>query len=98
MVFGELLVKHISENMLADQIDQALVDRYLDNAGEISYAPTSDRSIISQINEMVMDAKDIMEMNRAKTGDLGISKHSFYLNCLLNTCRVVIIVINGVIF
>ncbi|CAH1214367.1 hypothetical protein PAECIP111893_03788 [Paenibacillus plantiphilus] len=78
--FGELLVKHISENMLADEIDQALVNRYLDNVGESSYAPTSDRSIVSQINEMVSVAQQIMEMNMAKTGDLGINKVNRFMN------------------
>ena len=40
-----------------------MVDKYTQNCRDVSYAPTSDRSIIGQINEMIMVAKYEMEGN-----------------------------------
>ncbi|MDU0331044.1 DUF6933 domain-containing protein [Paenibacillus barengoltzii] len=67
--FPNLFVKHISRNLLADGMEQALVDKYTQNCRDVSFASTSDRSIIGQINEMIMVAKYEMEGNLDEFGD-----------------------------
>lgn len=78
--FGELIVKQISSNLLADGMEQALVDKYLQKYGEVSYTPTSDRSIIGQINEMIMVAQYEMEGNIIESGDPEIDQVNRMLN------------------
>lgn len=81
--FGDLIVKHISDNLLADGMEQDLVDKYLQNCGDVSYTPTSDRSIIGQINEMIMVAQDEMEDYIDEFGDPGIDQVNRFLNRFL---------------
>ncbi|MGO4548312.1 hypothetical protein AB4Z29_26335 [Paenibacillus sp. 2TAB23] len=58
-----ILVEHLQDNLLRDGADQGLIDTYLSGARGISYTPTSNRSIISQVNEMVMVAWDELDRN-----------------------------------
>jgi hypothetical protein len=46
----QLFKKALTEALLAEGIDQAMIDRYLDQAGPISYGKTTNRSITAQIN------------------------------------------------
>jgi hypothetical protein len=46
----QLLKKALTEVLLAEGIDRATIDRYLDQAGPISYGKTTNRSITAQIN------------------------------------------------
>lgn len=78
--FDDLIVKQISDNLLADGMEQVLVDKYLLNCGDVSYTPTSDRSIIGQINEMIMVAQYEMEGNIDEYGDPKIDQVNRFLN------------------
>ncbi|CAM4176297.1 hypothetical protein L1N85_13685 [Paenibacillus alkaliterrae] len=78
--FSDLIVKQLSDNLLADGIEQALVDNYLQNRGDVSYTPTSDRSIIGQINDMIMVAQYVMNGNIIDTGDPEIDQVNRMLN------------------
>lgn len=78
--FNDLVINKILENLLADNMGQMLVDKYLSNLGEINYTPTSDRSIIGQINEMIMVAQYEMERNIDEFGDPEIAEVNRFLN------------------
>lgn len=57
MKFDELVREGIKENLLADQFDQNIVENYLSHCDTVSFASTSERSIISQINDMILLTK-----------------------------------------
>ncbi|MBD2872556.1 hypothetical protein IDH41_28645 [Paenibacillus sp. IB182493] len=78
--FGELIKKQISDNLLADGLKEAWIDKYLQYSENVSYTPTSDRSILSQINEMIVVAKYEMEGNIVETGDPEINQVNRMLN------------------
>jgi hypothetical protein len=79
-VFDEVVVKAIAENLLADGVDKITIEKYLQRCGSISYTSTSDRSIISQVNEMIMMTKIQMENDRVD----GIETNIYELNRWLN--------------
>ena len=56
-------IEHIQENLRLDGADQQLIDAYINGITGIGYTPTSNRSIISQINEMIMVAGDELVHN-----------------------------------
>ncbi|WP_138756190.1 DUF6933 domain-containing protein [Paenibacillus sinopodophylli] len=58
-----IILEHLQDNLLRDGANQALIDTYLSAAEGISYTPTSNRSIISQVNEMIMVAGDELDRN-----------------------------------
>jgi hypothetical protein len=78
--FDELLVKNITENLRADGIDQEIIEHYLEGHGQIQYAPTSDRSIIGQINEMIMVTQYKLEAYK----DDNIEPDLYKINRMLN--------------
>lgn len=78
--FEQLVSEKIVENLLADGIEQSLVDKYFQLGLELSYAPTSDRSILGQINEMIMVAKDELEANISETNDPTVEQVNRLLN------------------
>jgi hypothetical protein len=78
--FNERLVKEMEKNLQADQIDEIHVQKYINKCKQISYARTSDRSIISQMNEMILIAKLEMEEDR----QTGIETNLDELNRFLN--------------
>lgn len=69
-----LIREGIEENLLADKLDTDLVEQYLAHCGaDIVYTKTSERAIISQMNEAILiikhiqnseDAKGIPDLNR----------------------------------
>ena len=78
--FEELILEKIAENLLADGIEQSLVDKYLQPSREVICTPTSDRSILSQINEMIMVARYEMEGNISEANDPNIEQVNRFLN------------------
>lgn len=72
--FDKLVKEHICENLAADGLEQVLIDRYLLGLKEVCYAKTSNKSILSQMNDVIMFAKYDMEKNLAETGELGIEQ------------------------
>lgn len=51
--FEELIKRSIVTNFLANEFDVEKVDQYMKQLGEVQYTATSDRSIISQMNDMI---------------------------------------------
>lgn len=78
--FDKLVIENIAENFIADGFDQALIDQYLHGMGEVSYAKTSNKSILSQMNDVIMFAKYDMEKNLAETGELGLVEINRFYN------------------
>ncbi|WCK52336.1 hypothetical protein PP175_12775 [Aneurinibacillus sp. Ricciae_BoGa-3] len=58
--FNNLIVKSIVENLSMDGVDKVVIEKYIQNCTAVSYTVTSERGIISQINEMIMASKNKM--------------------------------------
>jgi len=52
MKFDQLVIKAIAENLMAEGINQKIIDKYLSNCDQVTYAASSERSIISQMNDI----------------------------------------------
>lgn len=78
--FGDLVLEAITENLLADGMKKGWVKKYVETSQSISYAATSNRSIISQMNEMISVSKMYMEMDRNE----GVETDLYKLNRKLN--------------
>lgn len=57
--FSSLVIEGIRENLLAEGFAENVVETYLKKCDDVNYAPTSERPIISQINEMIGATKQI---------------------------------------
>ncbi|TQR30166.1 hypothetical protein LOY85_03675 [Brevibacillus brevis] len=66
--FDQILLEKISENLIADGIAQSLIQKYFYHAGEATFTQTSDRSIISQLNDMILLARYDMDNNVREMG------------------------------
>jgi hypothetical protein len=78
--FDNLIVKAIAENLSADGVDKVVIEKYLQNCTPVSYTATSDRSIISQINEMIMASEYKMRQDKLD----GMETDIYGLNRWLN--------------
>ncbi|MGY0692668.1 DUF6933 domain-containing protein [Virgibacillus sp. FSP13] len=74
--FESIVKTGIQENLLADGFEKHVVESYLNKCDTIKYAPTSKRNIISQINEMIMVAKQYVEYK----GLSGMEEHVNQIN------------------
>ena len=61
--FDERVKEGIKDNLLADEFSPEIVDKYLDECETVHFAPTSDRSIISQMNEMILVTKHVWNVD-----------------------------------
>lgn len=52
-VYDQMVVEAIKDNLLEEGSRKEQVDKYMKNCDLTIYLPTSDRSIISQMNEMI---------------------------------------------
>lgn len=98
MKFDELAKAGIKENLLADQFDQNIVENYLRRCDVVKIAPTSERRIISQINEMILMTKhswnydnlvnediDLYEQNRRNNKTVMLTLPETYsVNSMMN--------------
>ncbi|MFD2087306.1 DUF6933 domain-containing protein [Brevibacillus brevis] len=66
--FDQIFLEKISENLIADGIEQSLIQKYLRHASEATFTQTSDRSIISQLNDMIYLARYDMDNNIRQIG------------------------------
>lgn len=78
--FENLVLNEIAKNLKADHVDGTSIQRYLDSCDPVSITSTSDRSIISQMNEMITVSKYKMEDDKQN----GIEPDMFELNRYLN--------------
>jgi hypothetical protein len=51
--YDQMVVTAIRDNLLAEGASKEQVDKYMENCSTTMYLPTNDRSIISQMNEMI---------------------------------------------
>lgn len=51
--YDQMVIAAIKENLLDERAPKQQVDKYIDNCDSVAYLPTSDRSIISHMNEMI---------------------------------------------
>ncbi|MFB7141307.1 hypothetical protein ACFCYN_16780 [Gottfriedia sp. NPDC056225] len=58
--FEVLMKNHILKNFLANEYEIEKIDLYMEKLGEVQYTATSDRSIISQMNDMIFSAEHII--------------------------------------
>ncbi len=70
----------IKENLLAENIEEALVDKYLQSFNKVVYTTTSDRSIISQMNEMIKSIEYIFLSDKTADIETDIYKLNRWLN------------------
>lgn len=78
--FGDLVLEAIAENLLADGMKKDWVRKYVENCQPSSYAVTSNRSIISQMNEMISVAKLYMVSDRYEGAETDLYKLNRRLN------------------
>lgn len=78
--YGDLIREHISRNLLDDGMEQYLIDRYLNFCNEVGYMATNNRSILSQMNEMIKIAQFEMQGNMDEFGDPHIEQVNRLLN------------------
>lgn len=72
MKFDERVRDGIKDNLLADEFDPHIVEKYLDQCKTVHFAPTSDRSIISQMNDMILITKHTWNVNTFKAQDIDL--------------------------
>ncbi|MDT8715896.1 hypothetical protein IAI10_04450 [Clostridium sp. 19966] len=78
--FDSLIVNEIKNNLLAEKIDEAVIDRYLQVCSVVIYKTSSDRSILSQINEMKRSIEYVFNKNKVD----GVETDIYELNRWLN--------------
>ncbi|KQO14772.1 hypothetical protein ASF12_29230 [Paenibacillus sp. Leaf72] len=81
--FHELVIESIAENLLADKADKQVIERYLQSANSFLFTKTSDRSIISQMNEMIQVIK-YMQQDFLDAGGEIDAQGLYNLNRFLN--------------
>lgn len=72
MKFDERVRDGIKDNLLADEFSSHIVEKYLDQCDTVHFAPTSDRSIISQMNEMILVTKHDWNVNGLDSQDIDL--------------------------
>ncbi|MGC4378698.1 hypothetical protein WD019_17515 [Fictibacillus sp. Mic-4] len=78
--FSKLVVTSIAENLVADGICEMDVDEYIKKCGTAIYTKTSERSILSQMNEMISVSKHWMEEDRQSGTETNLYELNRYLN------------------
>jgi hypothetical protein len=72
-----VIVQAMSENLLADGMDAASVDTYMEQCETVAFTATSERSLLGQINEMIMAVQYEYERHE---GDLNVYETNRRLN------------------
>lgn len=78
--FDSIIVNGIKENLLAEKIDETVVHKYMQKCNNVIYTTSSDRSIISQMNEMKRSIEYIFYKDRVE----GVETDTYELNRWLN--------------
>jgi hypothetical protein len=78
--FNNLIVKSIAENLAMDGVDKVVIEKYIENCTPVSYTATSDRGIISQINEMIMASESKMRQDKLDSIETDIYELNRWLN------------------
>jgi hypothetical protein len=78
--FDNIIIKGIRENFIADGISSLVIEKYLQHCKEVCYGATSDRSIISQMNEMIMVSKLELEEYKRSGAEPDLNEINRCLN------------------
>jgi hypothetical protein len=78
--FSSLVAKGIKENFMAEGIDGSVVDKYIQECNEAIYTTSSDKSIISQMNEMKRCIEDTFISDKIEGIETDIDKLNRWLN------------------
>lgn len=78
--YDERVIAGIRENLLADGAPLEQVDAYMKACDQITWSPTSDRSIVSQMNEMIRSIEYWNSIDKCE----GIEPNSAEINRKLN--------------
>lgn len=78
--YDQTVVAAIKENLLAEGASKEQVDKYMKNCDLAAYLPTSDRSIISQMNEMIRVVEHWNSMNKYEGVEANIDEINRKLN------------------
>lgn len=78
--FGSLVKENIAKNLLCDGFDKNTVEKYVQGCDPLTYCPTSERSIVSQINEMIMVTKFKLEEEKNRGEEMNIMALNRFLN------------------
>lgn len=78
--YDQTVVDAIKENLLAEGAPKEQVDKYIENCDSAVYLPTSDRSIISQMNEMIRVVEHWNSMNKYEGVETNIDEINRKLN------------------
>lgn len=78
--YDQTVVATIKENLLAEGAPKEQVDKYIENCDSAVYLPTSDRSIISQINEIIRVVEHWNSMDKYKVVESNVNEINRKLN------------------
>lgn len=78
--FNSIVLRGIEENLLAEGISDDITDKYLEGCNKVTYTNSSDRSIISQMNEMKRNIEYTFERNKAEGVETDIQELNRWLN------------------
>lgn len=76
----QIVMEEMKCNMVADGIDELTVQKYMKNCQSVTYTKTSERTIISQINEMISVVKYWMELREHEGKAINIDEINRKLN------------------
>lgn len=80
MKYDQIVASAIAENLLAEGASKDAVDKYMQHCTPAIYRTTSERSIISQMNEMIMVAQDSMSLDKYDGIETNIAELNRDLN------------------
>jgi hypothetical protein len=80
MKYDQIVASAIVENLLAEGASEDAVDKYMQHCSPAIYRTTSERSIISQMNEMIMVAQDCMSLDKYDGIETDITELNRSLN------------------
>ncbi|MBP0726488.1 hypothetical protein J5Y03_15110 [Bacillus sp. RG28] len=81
VMFEEIVKMNIVSNFLADGINPDHVDWYINQLGDIQFYATSDRSIISQMNDSILSLEYIIYYEAERGNTIDIFEINRDLNC-----------------
>lgn len=73
-------MEQLALNLAADEMETTIAQHYMKQSPAVHYGRTSNRSILSQINEMIWIARSEMEQNFTQQHDPEVASVNRFLN------------------
>ncbi len=80
---SEIIKKELLTNFFADEFSEDDINKYLDQIGDIQYTATSDRSLISQLNDSILITQHIFYEEAEMGNPISIYDLNRELNSML---------------